>query len=89
MKGNQDVKLKELYKQMAELTLPECRFVCRVPFSCCSPEMTKAYAKKVWNVKLKETGHPKLLFMSEKGCIVEPYLRPFCTMHTCEYVRHL
>lgn len=31
-------QLVVLYKEMAELTLPECKNSCRVPLSCCSPE---------------------------------------------------
>lgn len=85
---NEEIRetLKQLYKEMSILTLPECRSVCRVPFSCCSSEyceMAKSYAKERWNVELKPTGNTKLPFMSPTGCIVEPHLRPICTMHTC------
>lgn len=79
-------KLKKLYKEMAELTLPECK-KCRVPLSCCSPEycrMAMDHAKEVWGVKLTPTGHPKLPLMGAEGCVAEPHLRPNCTMHTCD-----
>lgn len=71
---------------MAELTLPECKYSCRCPLSCCSVEyceLTKDWAKEKWNIELQSTGHPSLLFMGSNGCIVEPHLRPFCTLHTC------
>lgn len=79
-------KLKGLYQKMAELTQPECANRCRIPLSCCDPmycEMTEQYANETYNIQLKPTGHATLKFMGEKGCTVEPYLRPFCTMHTC------
>lgn len=79
-------KLISLYKEMYDLTLPECKS-CRVPLSCCSPEyceMAKGIAKNVWGVELQSTDHPKLPFMSPTGCIVPPHLRPNCTMHTCD-----
>jgi len=28
--------------------------------------------------------HGRLKFMGSNGCTVEPYLRPLCTLHTCE-----
>ena len=34
-------------------------------------------------VQLIPTSHPTLKFMGPTGCIVEPYLRPLCTLHTC------
>lgn len=78
-------KLQKLYDEMYHHTQPECAKNCRVPFSCCSLvycEAAKAYALEK-GIELKETGHPKLLFMSAAGCIVPPWLRPMCTMHTC------
>src|SRR5882672_2346355 len=80
-------KLIKLYQKMADITLEKCK-QCIVPLSCCSNEyceIAEAYAKEKYNInlKLKHTGHSKLLFMSDKGCVVPPYLRPMCTMHTC------
>jgi hypothetical protein len=46
-------------------------------------ELTRSIAKDHWGVELKETGHPKLPFMSKDGCTVEPHLRPLCTLHVC------
>lgn len=79
-------KLIQLYKDMADFTLPECKSVCRVPYSCCSPEhcdFSMDFAMRR-GVELRPTGHPKLPMMGETGCIVPPHLRPMCTVHTCE-----
>lgn len=78
--------LKDLYIQMAALTLPECKNNCRRQLSCCSMEycqMAKQFAKEEYNIDLQETNNPKLLYMTEGGCTVPPYLRPHCTLHTC------
>jgi hypothetical protein len=78
-------KLKKLYEEMHELTLPECG-KCRRPYSCCSKEychLVKEYALEAFGVELESTGNEKLPFMGEKGCVVPPYLRPLCTLHTC------
>lgn len=79
--------LDELYRQMADLTLPECRDTCRIPFYCCSPhacQVTRSWAKEKYGIELEETDHPILPFMGERGCTVAPYLRPLCTVHTCD-----
>lgn len=85
-KGTSDQKLISLYRQMADLTLPECRHTCRAPLSCCSPEYCAAAEEraKSWGVSLEPTGHERLPFMGEEGCIVPPHLRPSCTIHTCQ-----
>lgn len=78
--------LKALYLRMSELTAPECATVCRIPHSCCDPmycELTTDIAKER-GVTLEPTGHPTLRYMGPNGCIVEPYFRPLCTLHTCE-----
>lgn len=79
-------KLIVLYKQMYELTLPECKNSCRCPLSCCGRmhcDIAKETAKQLWNIDLIPTDHPTLPFMSDKGCTVPPHLRPMCTLHTC------
>jgi hypothetical protein len=81
-----DEELIEAYKQMAELTLPYCKGKCAVPLSCCSPEycvLTLQLAKEEWGVDLKTTNHPTLALMGPDGCIADPHLRPFCTLHVC------
>lgn len=77
---------KSLYKEMYDLTAPECA-KCRVPHSCCDSmycEFSREWAKNKFGVTLKETGHPRLPFMGESGCTVEPHLRPLCTLHVCD-----
>jgi hypothetical protein len=32
---------------------------------------------------LEPTNHPKIPFMGPNGCVVEPHLRPACSVHTC------
>ena len=82
-------KLKQKYVEMAKLTRPKCG-ECRCPLSCCSPEycnVARAYARDEWGVELEESGHKNtkdLPFMGPDGCIVEPHLRPLCTVHVCE-----
>lgn len=72
---------------MQELTFAKCKVECRgLTFSCCSPEycvMAIEIAKEK-GVELVPTGHPKLPLMGESGCIAEPYLRPLCSLHSCE-----
>lgn len=79
--------LKVLMKEMADLTLPECdACVLRAQkYRCCDQmycEIAFHYARRQ-GVTLKPTRHPDLMFMSDTGCVVEPHLRPLCTLHTC------
>ena len=89
MTDNVEERLKQKYVEMAKLTRPKCG-ECRCPLSCCSPEycyLTKSYAEDEWDVELEESGHKNaknLPFMGPDGCIVEPHLRPLCTIHVCE-----
>lgn len=80
-------ELIKLYQNMYEHTRPKCD-TCRVPLSCCDKfycELAKNFAKEVYQIELKPTSHKtNLLFMSETGCIVPPYLRPLCTLHNCK-----
>jgi len=79
-----------LYQQMADLTAPECASSCRAPHSCCDRmycDMAKDFAKEQYGIELKDepsTGRKQLRYMSETGCTVAPYLRPCCTLHTCD-----
>jgi len=80
-------ELIEAYREMAEMTLPECKNSCRVPLSCCSPEYcitTIQWAKDRWGVKLKHDKNARLPLMGPDGCTAAPHLRPACTMHTCD-----
>ena len=77
--------LKELYQQMAEMTLPKCQ-ECKVPFSCCSEEYCAIAEKSITEagaVIPHQHHHPRLPYMGPNGCVVPPHLRPLCTMHTC------
>jgi hypothetical protein len=79
-------KAIRLFREMSELTAPECAGVCKIPHSCCSPEycdMVEDMAVES-GVALTRTDHPRLKFMGPHGCIVEPHLRPLCTLHTCD-----
>lgn len=86
-------KLKNLYEEIATLTLKECSEDCRCPLSCCDKmycELARNFAKETYNIDLKSPDNPitpnpkNLIFMSiDKGCIVPPYLRPNCSLHTC------
>ena len=79
-------QLIELYRQMAELTRPECSNVCRVPRSCCHEEhcgMAEQVAEELWGVRLERIKGAAIPFIGPDGCIVPPHLRPNCTLHTC------
>jgi hypothetical protein len=78
-------QLAQLYQQMSELTKPECG-KCMMPNSCCDSmycDLATARAAE-FGVTLVPTGHDKLPYMGEQGCIVPPHLRPLCTLHTCD-----
>ena len=77
-------KLKQLYVQMYELTNPECG-KCHIPYSCCSREYCELARERAqeFGVVLSDV-NPDIPFLGPTGCIVEPYLRPLCTVHTCD-----
>jgi hypothetical protein len=85
-------KLIQLFTKMEALTRSECEVCtheCRqAKYRCCTGErkyceIARQYAKKYYNIELKETGNPDLPFMGEQGCTVPPHLRPICTIHLC------
>lgn len=81
-------ELISLYREMYELTEPECRCSCRLPRSCCAPEhceFAAAVTKELWDedINPQRTGS-EIPFMGENGCVLEPHLRPNCTLHTCD-----
>lgn len=79
-------ELKQVYTDLANLTLEECKN-CSRPYSCCSKdycEFTLSYAKEEYGISLPLTTNKSLPLMGLNGCTVEPYLRPLCTLHTCE-----
>ncbi len=79
--------LKNKYQQMFNLTNLKCG-ECRVPYSCCSDEdcaSTQDFAKELRGVDISHLNTAnKIRFLGENGCVVEPYLRPICTVHVCE-----
>jgi hypothetical protein len=82
--------LIELYRRMAELTLPVCG-TCRTPYNCCHPAICLTvidWAQSKWGVTLEPTGHERLPLMGPLGCIAEPHLRPVCAVHCCPMVEH-
>ena len=82
-------KLIELYNQMYNHTKSKCKpSRCKhlSKTRCCSPEYCEdviGYAKDRWDIYLQITDHKSLPLMGPEGCIVEPYLRPSCTLHDC------
>ena len=80
MKYIADQKLKYLFNTLAELTKKKCESDCKTGLgSCCSAEyceMAKEYAAEQ-GIGLVET-------RNAEGCLVEPWLRPLCTLHACE-----
>lgn len=84
----QNPKLVILYQQMADMTAPECAGVCRCPHTCCDDfacQMTRDLAKSQ-GVELPEypPNERGAFYLGPNGCTVAPYLRPHCTLHTCE-----
>lgn len=78
-----------LYQEMADLTAPECAKSCRCPHTCCDSlacKMTKEYAKDRYGIELEQypPNHRGAFYLGPNGCTVAPYLRPHCTMHTCD-----
>jgi len=47
--------------------------------------MAQQIAQEVWNTDVSDqrTGHERLPFMGESGCVLEPHLRPLCSRHAC------
>jgi hypothetical protein len=83
--------LKELFKQMSDLTkercLKDCRKIGGNLGSCCRWEycdMAIKIAKEDYGVELIPTSHTSLKLMGENGCIAEPHYRPLCTLHICD-----
>jgi hypothetical protein len=84
--------LAQLYGQIAGITEPLCgnTVECNNSYGterCCSREyceLARAFAKKHYNLDLKETGNPNLPFMGKHGCTVKPHLRPICSLHCCK-----
>jgi hypothetical protein len=79
-------ELKQAYREMADLTNPACKG-CMIPFSCCHEtycNTTIEYAKTRYGIDLPHDPTAKLPLLGPSGCTAEPYLRPMCTVHTCD-----
>lgn len=87
-------EVKQLYEQIATLTKPRCaNCVVGHPYNCCSAfycDFTDRFAKHC-GVELEaspdqiaDSTGKVMKFMSKTGCIVEPYMRPLCSVHVCE-----
>lgn len=86
-------RLVSLYKDLYEITSPECN-KCKIPNSCCSVE----YCIAAEDIALEQFGvdvRPKRMsslggesckdyYLSPTGCVLEPHYRPMCTLHTCD-----
>lgn len=84
-----------LYQKIAEMTGASCasgkdecaKFAGRT-YRCCDRkycEEAARFAKEAYGVELQPTGNPDLPFMSERGCVAAPHLRPICAMHCCTW----
>lgn len=74
--------MEKLWNEMYLLTSVDCP-QCELP--CCSVEycdITEEYALSQ-DISLQKTTHSSIPFMGPEGCIVNPALRPLCTIHTC------
>jgi hypothetical protein len=74
--------LVELYQKLHELTQPACAACSHIgsPFSCCSAEACcqDAFdAFEIAGIILTPS------FLTDKGCVLPPHLRPRCTRYTC------
>jgi len=83
----------EVGRKMAEHTATDCKHICKSsPMgSCCDStycDMASQFARETWGVELQPVEgweqSKRLPFIGEQGCIVEPHLRPLCTVHHCD-----
>jgi len=70
---------------MAELTSEKCR-LDKCPGICCSPEQCEMVKSELdaQGVEYNQGTHPTMFFVSKNACILEPWKRPLCTIHTCD-----
>ena len=78
-------KLIDMYEQMSELTNPKCATCKPRPYSCCERMYCDLASETISEAGLyiEAIDEQELPYMRSEGCIVPPYLRPLCTMHTC------
>jgi len=79
-------EMEQLYKEMAELTMTECKKNCVALGSCCDKiycQSAMDFAKAA-GVTLHPTGN-KLPMLSDSGtCIAPPHFRKLCSVHNCD-----
>ena len=76
-------KQKQLWQQMADLTMEKCRATCKGNRlgSCCSIEYCEMAAEN-----MQKSGEivPAMPFAKEGKCVIAPHFRPFCSLHQCK-----
>src|SRR4030095_16965866 len=80
------VSLEDLYKQLSDLSNSICAR-CSPAYHCCIPHGCKQaefWAKRVYDIDLKADWRQEIPFLTHKGCVVQPKLRPLCTNWLCE-----
>lgn len=79
--------LPELYKKMSDLTHIKCmECYCLAPNRCCDRiycDLAEQESRAKGYSLPPRTDHPTLPYMGPTGCILEPHMRPLCTLHTC------
>jgi hypothetical protein len=91
-KEEQLMSLKELFYQLYLHTRDECAH-CFPPFNCCEKrycDMATKHAKDIYNLDITNLKvREDIPYLdSKRGCLIEPHLRPICTLHTCEISRY-
>lgn len=91
MLSEKRIQLKQLFRDMSDLTAPECGSKCRCtsPTRCCDAmycEMAVDFAKQFWGEDIRHLGNDDehIPFLGPGGCVLPPHFRPLCTLHTCE-----
>lgn len=77
--------LEDSYQKLGDLTFDHCKRTCKNLGSCCSTEYCLLAISRAeeFGVELKPADKNIPLLIDGK-CIAPPYLRPLCTMHSCD-----
>jgi len=53
---------------------------------CCSPEQCEIVKNDLdtQGIEYNLGTHPTVIFLSDEGCVLEPWQRPICTLHICD-----
>lgn len=70
---------------MYELTSKKCE-LDKCHGICCSPEQCEIVKNDLdaQGVEYNQGTHPTMAFLTDDGCILEPWQRPLCTLHICD-----